>query len=411
MEIVKMKEFKPYDLSTKEMVPFTLNPGVALLSGACTHLLLNDGHHIIVAERKLPCSEEGSVIQIIKESEHIYSAYHSNDSFFSLKNLYKYNSFSGHHKRGCSLDSVEPIIDQLQKIGCKEINPSCYQLNFSTYLKTHYVVLYVDKKNNPVNYLFEKIYESSRPISISGKDKQGNYIFRQGKFDIYFNEDVDIKRNFKTIEDFLKEDPLILPTIQKDEKENFLYGGVNSTAVIRNLNSMNTIPLEQLMTELKPGRSSESGFTGTQEDFINILATDNDLVLSSLGTNHQALAWPLLVIDYMSHQFIERGESYIWNGTRFKIKLYCFAGYQFCPLERESGGYVEQARASTYYNVQNLDNGEALGFSGLMGHLIYFYGFYEGKEVPNRVNPEQIIKVFGDNIIPSHIATPNNVIP
>jgi hypothetical protein len=45
-----------------------------------------------------------------------------------------------------------------------------------------------------------------------------------------------------------------------------------------------------------------------------------------------------------------------------------------------------------------------------MGHLIHTYGFYEGKDVPNRVDPQQIIKVFGDNSIPAHIAASNIII-
>jgi len=165
-------------------------------------------------------------------------------------------------------------------------------------------------------------------------------------------------------------------------------GESNTTQSIRELKAINGTSISDLEIRLRPGKDSTSGFLGAQEPLLAVLANDNDLVCGKLKLSHQALAAPM---EKAREAFVLHGaESTVEisiEGRRYSVSGNAYRGYQNSPFN-------DGTRSSMDITVKNLENGESISFSGLLPDLIARYGFYEGRLVPYRVEPAQIVKVF-----------------
>jgi len=180
----------------------------------------------------------------------------------------------------------------------------------------------------------------------------------------------------------------ILPHQRKRTLDgSFEVNGVNSTETIRKLKSLNGIPIEEIEKEMK-GRQETDRYLGPNERLLDILAEDNEFVLSR-GLTHQQLAEPLFQIANehlkLDSRFYTLRMSI--NGVEFEVQGSGFPMYEYSPFR--DGGIQGHN-----YKVTNIRTGKSLHFSAIHPYLISRYGFYEGKQVDYRINPKDIIGVF-----------------
>ena len=183
---------------------------------------------------------------------------------------------------------------------------------------------------------------------------------------------------------------------QKDPKTGFIVGGKNESALIKGLKEINGRKIADLEKDMRPGAKSDKGvgstkgFLGKDEGLLEVLATDNELVLGELKSSHQELAKHLHALGTIGlWQFKHKKEEaeFVYHGRRFKVKTQIARGFQLSP-------FLDDTKTNIYAEVQNLDNGNKIGYSLLVPYMIERYGFYEGKGTPYRVDPREVMKVF-----------------
>ena len=173
-----------------------------------------------------------------------------------------------------------------------------------------------------------------------------------------------------------------------DPKTGFKVGGVNATEVIRNLKSINDIPVEELQADMKPWPSMDSahsmhGFLGQDDFLLDTMATDNDDVLER-DLNHQLLAKPL---RYMVASAIKDCRRVVYKGVVYELDLGGSQGIQHSPFRDDTGTTCD-------LTVRNIETGKEIKFSLLLVDMIERYGFYEGKGTSYRLEPSDIIEIF-----------------
>lgn len=204
------------------------------------------------------------------------------------------------------------------------------------------------------------------------------------EYEIVFDSKV-FPKNARQIRELTNDEAGIQRIPERTESTGFVIGGVNETALIRRLPTITDIPIADLTEKMRPGRFSDEGFLGEDEDLRKIMARDNDVVLPS-GLTHQALAEPLK----MAWALIKRGlvnRPCIISGHRYVITGVGSLGVQFSP-------YNDHLSGSSNYTVTNLETGQPVSTSVLGAHLIGHYQFYQGRGTSYRTPPEDIIKTF-----------------
>ncbi len=131
-----------------------------------------------------------------------------------------------------------------------------------------------------------------------------------------------------------------------------------------------------------PGQWSASGFLAEGESLDQVIA-DDLLYLKSAGVTVESLAAVLQEVVDRHNQ----GANVI--GDRFEVRPKRYFGYQRCPFESCT------AKTDTDFWVHDRKTKQELKFSGLMPHLIATHHFFESPSVPYRVNPVDIIHMFG----------------
>jgi hypothetical protein len=163
----------------------------------------------------------------------------------------------------------------------------------------------------------------------------------------------------------------------------FIVGGVNSTETIRSLTTLAGKPIQDLEFIMRPGRWSGDGFLGEDEPLIEVLALDNDTVLSH-GLTHQELAAPL-------EFFLELAESELPNtlevyGRKYKVIRQGWASGQASPFG--------DGLSNVDITIIDVEANVMLTYSGLLVPMIKKWGFYEGEGTNYRVSPKQIVEFF-----------------
>jgi hypothetical protein len=180
------------------------------------------------------------------------------------------------------------------------------------------------------------------------------------------------------------------------EEGGFTQGGTNETEVIRQVTSINSIPVTQLEADMQPSRLSSAGFLGQGESLVDILAEDNDTV-RSFGLTHQEIAFPLRHIKALYEQGTIKstsgnvplpGQNEITvAGHPYRVGLVQWRGFQESPFKDGTHGSYDM-------RILNLENGRITSSSALLPELIARYGFYEGKGTGYRTAPEEIVHTF-----------------
>ncbi len=183
-----------------------------------------------------------------------------------------------------------------------------------------------------------------------------------------------------------------LPQVQTQEGDHFI-GGFNVSAWERtkpkdffaDKGKEEAPSLAKLKGRLNPGKSSGAGFLGEREKFEDVLAADHKHVTEDLKLTHQALAEPLLKM--MAAHYFGFPDEFTYMGYRYKWSEVGWMGSQFSPFN-------DGTSASHDITLTNLDSGATLTFSALVPHMIYRYGFYEGKGTSYRVEPDAILNLL-----------------
>jgi hypothetical protein len=168
------------------------------------------------------------------------------------------------------------------------------------------------------------------------------------------------------------------------EASGFQIGGRNETRLIRGLKEIASQSISSLEARMRPMHDSMAGFLGQNESLVEVMAGDNDFVLSR-GLTHQDLASVLLYAR--EHYFKGFGEEFSLGGHRYKVDMIGYRGIQFSPFEDETG-------AAHDMTITNVDTGASLSCSTLLPDMIQRYGFYEGHGTSYRLEPAEILEVF-----------------
>ena len=172
----------------------------------------------------------------------------------------------------------------------------------------------------------------------------------------------------------------------KGPKATFKVGGVNDSAVIRALTSLNGLTIKELNQRLKPSgaiASSLEGFIGKNEDLVSVLITDNDFVIRA-GFTHQQLAEPLLLAADT-----QKPGKFEFQNIQYTVDWAPEAsrGLQASPFnDRVAGGGIMV--------IKRLTDSQEIKCSPLTAEYIKRYGFYQGKGTNFRTEPAQIIAMF-----------------
>ena len=191
-----------------------------------------------------------------------------------------------------------------------------------------------------------------------------------------------------------------------DPTTGFKVGGVNQSATIHTLTSLNGQPISLLEARMRPRESeiydfaneqpyevkgpifegSNLGFLGETERLLDVMLADNQRVVDQWKWTHQDLARPLLLFGYYAQQRITSG-TVRYGPFRFRISCQQWKGYQYSP-------FMDNTRTDADITVENLDTGSKLTYSLLVPAMIERYGFYEGQGTPYRVSPESICELL-----------------
>ncbi|CAN5711650.1 hypothetical protein BH10BDE1_BH10BDE1_03320 [soil metagenome] len=170
---------------------------------------------------------------------------------------------------------------------------------------------------------------------------------------------------------------------------SFRVGEVNSTDDVRTLVNIGNASISHIESAMRAGGLATSGFLGKNEKLIDVLITDNELVLEKLKTTHQRLAEPLLMIRqlYRLRATDDKFFDIVFHGDPYRVQVKQFMGNQVSP-------FFDRTASNLDFVVTNLRTHKSIAFSGLVPDMIERYGFYEGNGVPYRVNPQNILEVF-----------------
>lgn len=172
------------------------------------------------------------------------------------------------------------------------------------------------------------------------------------------------------------------------ESPGFTVGGKNPTSAVRALEMLNGIPIHVLEERMRPGNNdyhgSQVGFLGEGESLRDVMARDNDFVLSK-GLTHQEIARHLHDLERASLMF---GHSEVTlEGRRFHVSVPGALGPQYSP-------FYDGIKGNGMTTIVNLATGKEIKFAPVLPAFIYRYGFYEGRDVSYRLDPRQILEVL-----------------
>ena len=135
---------------------------------------------------------------------------------------------------------------------------------------------------------------------------------------------------------------------------------------------------------LRGGGMSMAGFLGQSESLLEVMAADNDLVLSQ-GLTHQELG--RLIRHFIAMHRLLNVSEFAYKSRHFRYEETQSRGIQESP-------FADGTETDIDLVVSNIDNGKSFGCSGLLGDMVERYGFYEGPKSSHRLNPQAVIDTF-----------------
>lgn len=161
---------------------------------------------------------------------------------------------------------------------------------------------------------------------------------------------------------------------------------------------------EEVQGRMRPGKWSEAGFLGKNEDLRTVTLEDSK-TLESLGITPAQIASKIREIFNSAAALKATAPEAFKNRTfisdGYEIKWQVWLGAQACPFsEIEYNPYSpftlrgHCGETQTDWTVRDLATQESIAFSGLMPHLIEDHQFFEGNETSYRLDPELACRVL-----------------
>jgi hypothetical protein len=151
----------------------------------------------------------------------------------------------------------------------------------------------------------------------------------------------------------------------------------------------------EIEARMRPGALSKTGFLGPDERLAEVIAADFqtlrtlDLDYAQIGASLDAL---LVAAEASPGRRASLGV--------LECRVQVHQGFQICPWARDlrrgqcaAGQGVRHGSIDWW--ITNLVTGEEMRGPGLIVHLIRDHHFFEGKMVPNRVDPARLAYVLG----------------
>ncbi len=145
------------------------------------------------------------------------------------------------------------------------------------------------------------------------------------------------------------------------------------------IDTLSPAEIRKIEDRLRPGQTSQSGFLGYGESLREVIYKDAE-TLSRLGVTHDQIA--------------DKLESLIQNprgDPSLKVDIMAYRGMQDNPFQ---DGQISSPYSNLDIMVKNQQQGNFMGFPGLMIILVRDYQFFEGN-VPYRLDPERAISFLG----------------
>jgi len=284
---------------------------------------------------------------------------------------------------GKTLDVTAVVVDgKLQKL----LKPTRRSVREKVTPETHIVGIGEWEDNGPHATFMKDKADVFPAITLSNAQMDFQLIARYG---------IEIANGSQHVHRELTPDEVgVKPLQEVVDGSGFVIGGRNTTDKIVSLNVINSLSIQQLEALMRPGvygggrrdshGISDAGFLGEDESLLQVMAMDNNFVLSR-GLTHQQIASPLLY----AMNFYEKGfgNSFLFNNVEYKIDATSYRGSQESP-------FYDGTYSDTNFWVTNTQTGKTIGFSGLIPEMIQRYGFYEGRGTSYRLEPQDIIELF-----------------
>jgi len=170
--------------------------------------------------------------------------------------------------------------------------------------------------------------------------------------------------------------------------------------------------LPAVIAGLRPGRASQAGFLGHDDDFFTVMKTDN-AYLRSVSVRHEQIADSLIkLISYADKHGHDLQMKL--NGQNLRIKVGQTKGMQQDPFAKLIAWHIYKtgatepsqygdlwlgqkypSRGSQDITVTNLKTGKSISFGDMAAHLIGDLHFFEGPGTSYRMDPKAFINVLG----------------
>jgi hypothetical protein len=150
---------------------------------------------------------------------------------------------------------------------------------------------------------------------------------------------------------------------------------------------------QEIEARMRPGRFSQDGFLGPNENLLEVLASDAN-VLDELGIASSTLADRLGALLGNAIDL-----KVAWATGEFRVRIRRYKGIQLCPFggqphETPCLAQGDKRLASIDWSIENRRIGMRLSGPGLIVHLISAHGFFEGLHSPHRVPPRELARLL-----------------
>src|SRR3989344_988312 len=155
------------------------------------------------------------------------------------------------------------------------------------------------------------------------------------------------------------------------------------TRPLDTLTHINGISIGELEQKMRPGVDSRSGFIGHNEKLIELLKADDELT-RTLGFTCSQVVFPYFLATkaFFNHQW-----GFWLNDLPYVLGARIYGGKQYSPLN--DGTYTR-----TELIINNITDPQPLDVSLLTIQMAAQIGFFGGKKVCHRIDPQATVDFF-----------------
>lgn len=146
-----------------------------------------------------------------------------------------------------------------------------------------------------------------------------------------------------------------------------------------------TVQMEAVQKDMKPGVISRDGFLGTDRRNLTDILIDDDARVKRMGLTHRQIAERMRFLRDAGF----KDECQCINvGSCLEVMVYSYRGRLVCPF-----GDTRIVR-KTSTTVHNSRLSREITFTDMNIHMIEQHGFYEGKGAAFRLEPKDLAEIL-----------------